>query len=145
MIARVMYLLLVSIFAFMSENCAQEVQLKIQNIQTDKGVLCVAVFDSEENFKREKTLMQMRYDKTAMSNHEMLIVFQLQPGNYGISVLDDENGDDKMNWNLFGIPREGFGFADYYHTGLKKPHFQNFKFDIPFGHKKSMIVKMKYF
>lgn len=145
MIARVIYLLLVSIFAFMSENCAQEVQLKIQNIQTDKGVLCVAVFDSEENFKREKTLIQMKYEKTAMSNHEMLIVFQLQPGNYGISVLDDENGDDKMNWNLFGIPREGFGFADYYHTGLKKPHFQNFKFDIQFGHKKSMIVKMKYF
>jgi uncharacterized protein (DUF2141 family) len=44
--------------------------------------------------------------------------------------LDDENSTGKMEYNMFGIPREGFGFSNYYHKGLLKPHFDAFSFSV---------------
>ena len=124
---------------------SQEVHLKIYNIHSATGVMCVGVFDSEENFRDEKPYLHMIVKKTTMENNEMALELKLKPGTYGITVLDDENSDGKMNWKLLAIPREGFGFADYYHTGLKKPRFHKFSFTFLPDQKKCMIVKMRYF
>ncbi len=123
---------------------AQEVHLKIQNIKNSNGLLAIGVFDSEESFKSEKAKIYLQYSKAPMKNNEMFIVLNLTPGTYGISILDDENSDGKMNWKYLAIPREGFGFADYNHNGLKKPRFQNFSFTLLPHEKKTMIVKMRY-
>ena len=139
------YLFYVFVFTFTGNICAQEVYLQIQNIKTTTGVLCIGVFDGEENFKNEKTHKMVKHEKTKMINNEMLVKLKLEPGNYGISVLDDKNNDGKMNWKYLTIPREGFGFAGYYHTGLKKPHYNNFNFNIESEEKKCMIVKLRYF
>jgi uncharacterized protein (DUF2141 family) len=138
---------LLFVFAFLSvqNNSAQEVRLRIHNIKTTTGVLRIGIFDSEESFKSEKSHLFIKSKKSAMVNDELIVDLKLQPGTYGISVLDDENDDGKMNWKYLTIPREGFGFADYYHTGLKKPRFHNFSFSIDRDEKKCMVVKMRYF
>ena len=105
----------------------------------------IGVFDSEESFKNETTSKSLKCEKLAVKNNEMIVKLKLEPGTYGISVLDDENNDGKMNWKYLAVPREGFGFADYYHTGLKKPRFHNFSFSIDRDEKKCMLVKLRYF
>ncbi|PQJ08792.1 hypothetical protein CJD36_022320 [Flavipsychrobacter stenotrophus] len=54
----------------------------------------------------------------------------LEPGVYGFALLDDENGNGTMDYNMFGMPKEGFGFSDFYLSGLKKPNFDQFKFTL---------------
>lgn len=139
------FLLFIFVLLVVPAIYAQEVNLCIQNIKTDQGVLYIGVFDSEESFNNEMTSKSLRCKKITMINNEMQINIRLEPGTYGISVLDDENNDGKMNWKYLAVPREGFGFADYYHTGLKKPRFHNFSFTIDRDEKKTMIVKMRYF
>lgn len=35
----------------------------------------------------------------------------LKPGTYAVAVVDDQNGDRKLNKDFFGIPKEGFGIS----------------------------------
>jgi uncharacterized protein (DUF2141 family) len=39
-------------------------------------------------------------------------------------VIHDENRNAKLDRNLIGIPKEGFGFANNPHVGLSAPRFQ---------------------
>ncbi len=139
------FLLLIIVLLIVQGVSAQEVRLRIHNIKTTTGVLRIGVFNSEESFKSEKSYIYIKSKKSAMINDELIVDLKLEPGTYGISVLDDENDDGKMNWKYITIPREGFGFADYYHTGLKKPRFHNFSFTIDRDEKKCMVVKLRYF
>ena len=68
----------------------------------------------------------------------------LDSGTYGISVLDDENVNNRMDYNFIGIPKEGFGFSNYFHTGLSKPHFDKFKFEIKKGKVALIDIRLRY-
>lgn len=45
-------------------------------------------------------------------------------GDYGIVVLHDENKNMKLDKNMFGWPKEGFGFANNPHVGIGPPSFR---------------------
>jgi uncharacterized protein (DUF2141 family) len=34
----------------------------------------------------------------------------IKPGNYAIAVIHDENRNGELDTNMFGIPKEGYGF-----------------------------------
>jgi len=36
----------------------------------------------------------------------------LPPGSYGVAAIHDENSNARLDKNFFGIPKEGFGFAN---------------------------------
>jgi uncharacterized protein (DUF2141 family) len=74
----------------------------------------------------------------------MRVRFTLEPGIYGLSLLDDENKDGKMEYNFLRLPREGFGFSDYYHTGFTKPKFDSFKFNIDQNQKRIITIRIRY-
>jgi uncharacterized protein (DUF2141 family) len=46
------------------------------------------------------------------------------PGRYGVVVIHDENSNMKLDRNFFGIPKEGFGFANNPRVVLSAPSFQ---------------------
>ena len=125
--------------------CAQTLDVQIMNIKNTKGQLCLAIFADQASFKTEKTCWVIKCSKKDLINGEFVIKIEFRPGTYGISVLDDENYNGKMDYNLFGIPREGFGFSNYFHRGILKPAFDDFKFDIQKNETKKLTVKMKYF
>lgn len=48
----------------------------------------------------------------------------LPQGVYGVAAIHDENSNAKLDRNLFGIPKEGFGFANNPHVGWGPPPFK---------------------
>lgn len=48
----------------------------------------------------------------------------LPPGDYAVAAIHDENSNAKLDRNLIGIPKEGFGFANNPHVILGPPPFQ---------------------
>ena len=124
---------------------AQNVEITVNGIKSEKGQIVVGVFPDDLSFRKEKVLLTTTVSKTDISDGTMSFSISLEPGLYGLSILDDENGDGKMEYRMLGIPKEGFGFSDYYHTGLKKPKFDSFKFTIDSDLVKKIIVKMRYF
>lgn len=131
---------------FVSQTvCAQILEVHIKNIRGVKGQLCVAVFANEAGFKSEKTIWVTKCPKKIIVNGSFDLAIPVEPGQYGLSVLDDENMSGKMEYNLPGIPREGFGFSNYYHRRFCKPTFDNFSFIIEKNETKIITVTMKYF
>jgi uncharacterized protein (DUF2141 family) len=60
----------------------------------------------------------------------------------GVALLDDENDNWKMDIGWF-FPKEGHAFSDYYHTGLRKPVYEDFRFLLTSD--KKIVMKMKYY
>ncbi len=124
---------------------AQTIHLEISGIKNPEGQICVAFFNSKEAFKKEKPLLEVIYNKqTRMKNGRIEDNVVLKPGIYGISVLDDEDSNGRMRFNLIGIPQEGFGFGNFEIKGLKKPAFDKFSFEIKAGESKTIRVMMQY-
>ncbi len=106
------------------------VTVHIKNIQTEEGLVALGLFLDNESFLEIEPHRQLYYEKDAMENGEMIVQFEIAPGVYGISALDDLDRDDEMRYNWLGIPKEGFGFSNYYHRGFSKPHFDKWKFEV---------------
>jgi uncharacterized protein (DUF2141 family) len=123
---------------------AQNVEVIITGIRTEKGQMVIGVFKDDESFKKEVAFIEKIFVKNNISNGEMRVLFTLEPGIYGLSLLDDENSDGKMEYNFARLPKEGFGFSDYYHTGLTKPKFDSFKFSIDQSKKRTITVRIRY-
>jgi uncharacterized protein (DUF2141 family) len=135
-----MVLLSLSIYFF-----GQTLDIQIKNIRVGKGQICVAVFANEAGFKAEKTVWETKCPKSKVVNGELRLKIRIQPGKYGLSVLDDENENGKMEYRLFGIPSEGFGFSNYYQKGIRKPAFDDFSFIVEKDEVRIITVFMKYF
>jgi uncharacterized protein (DUF2141 family) len=123
---------------------AQNVEVIITGIRTEKGQMVIGVFKDDESFKKEVAFIEKIFVKNNISNGEMRVLFTLEPGIYGLSLLDDENSDGKMEYNFLGLPREGFGFSDYYHTGFTKPKFDSFKFSINKNQIRRITIRIRY-
>jgi len=123
---------------------AQNVEVTITGIKSDKGQIAIGVFKDDETFKKEKAFRDLKFVKKDISDGMMMVKFSLEPGIYGLSLLDDENSNGKMEYNFLGIPKEGFGFSDYYHTGLTKPKFDAFKFSIEKDQTKKITIRIRY-
>jgi uncharacterized protein (DUF2141 family) len=122
----------------------QTITMNIENLRNNKGQIIVAVFEDDATFQAEKPKYDKIFTKKSMKNGKLSIRFSLPPGTYAITLVDDENSNKEMDYNFFGIPKEGFGFSDYYHEGMTKPKFHQFKFQVKKGEKKTISTKMRY-
>jgi uncharacterized protein (DUF2141 family) len=102
-----------------------EIKLKISNIRSNEGRLQLQIYRDEASFKEEKPFKQIRISKDNMKNQYLEYTLTLEEGVYGFSFLDDENSNGKMDFGI--LPKEGFGFANYYHTSWSRPKFNDFK------------------
>jgi uncharacterized protein (DUF2141 family) len=87
-----------------------ELQVSIDHIKSDQGVVLAQLFNSEEAYKTAKSLeSKMLPAKTGAGE---LIFKNLEPGNYVVRMYHDENNNQKMDMNAFGMPIEGYGFSN---------------------------------
>ena len=139
------YLLCLSILIlFFFQLSSQTLEVCVKNIRSTKGQLCVAIFKSDSDFIAEIPFWENKYCKSVVKDKMSRFVVPVLPGIYGMSVLDDENNDGKMNYNIIGLPTEGFGFSNYIHKGIRKPKFKNFSFDVGLSQKIMIEVDMVY-
>ena len=141
---KIKYLIVIVLSFLWSFTDAQTIDVMIKNIRNTKGQLCMAIFADEAGFKSEKSCWNMKYLKKDIVNGEFHIQIPFRCGVWAFSVLDDENKSGKMEYNLIGMPREGFGFSDYVLTGLHRPLFKDFSFKVRQNETKAITVQMKY-
>ena len=123
---------------------AQNVEVTVTGIRSEKGQIAVGVFVDDESFRTEKAFLEPRFPKKGMAGGTMTFTLTLEPGVYGLSLLDDENSNGQMEYGMLGIPKEGFGFSDYYHTGFSKPRFNSFAIKVSQGTVTKVTVRMRY-
>lgn len=118
--------------------------LNFDGIKNTTGHIIITVYKNAEEFKAEKPFMLKTYSKQNMNNGKLKAPVYLPEGTYGIAVLDDKNKDNEMNYTMLGMPKEGFGFANYYHSGFSYPKFSDFAFQHQKAKNKPATVKLRY-
>jgi uncharacterized protein (DUF2141 family) len=108
----------------------QTLTVVINGIEHKKGQICIGVYAKEQGFP-EKTsgLAQSACTKITGSVLKQQF-FGLKPGNYAVTIVDDQNGDRKLNKDFFGIPTEGFGISNNPTVSVQtgSPEFREAKF-----------------
>lgn len=106
-----------------SSGCT--LRIHVDGFRNTKGNLGTVVFTSPEGWP-ENISKAYRTGPAAIeqANHIATAVWShLPPGNYAVAAIHDENGNAKLDRNMFGIPREGFGFANNPRVVLSAPPF----------------------
>ncbi|HKL33302.1 MAG TPA: DUF2141 domain-containing protein [Tangfeifania sp.] len=139
-------LLFVLIVLLGKSGFSQEIPVKfeIDNLRNDNGNVIVSVYKDAKSFDEgipefRKTINK----KENMENGSFKAQVLLPPGVYGLVFLDDENNDGAMNNSFIGVPKEGFGFSNFYLPGFKKPKFSDFSFTLT-ENTETMQVKLRY-
>lgn len=95
------------------EAIAQEdagLTVNVTDIQQQQGNLMIAVFEGEDAYRANRAVDGRNVPANATS---VSVVFDdLGPGEYGIKIFHDVNGDGELNTGLFGIPSEPYGFSN---------------------------------
>lgn len=119
------------------------IRVEITGLRNNNGYVLVSVFKEGSGFP-DQAEKAVRKAKLGINNREAAIVFNdLQPGQYAIAILHDENGDQKMNTNGLGIPKEGYGFSNNVTGAFGPPSFKraSFKFN---GDLSAVTIKTRY-
>ncbi len=125
---------------------AQETQLRITitHIKSDQGIVRIALYDHPDQFPyhpaREFDLSKEKLKDNKLS----MIITDLKVGKYAISILDDENSNNEMDYNFFHIPKEGYGFTNDIKPGLRPPPYEKCTFSVKKGENRQ-VIRTQYF
>jgi uncharacterized protein (DUF2141 family) len=87
--------------------CA-DLELKVENVKEPVGDLKVGVYGSADDF-RKTAVREVR--APASANPVVIRIPGLAAGDYAIAIYHDRNGNQKLDSNLLGIPKEPYGFS----------------------------------
>ena len=122
---------------------AQTLQIQISGLRNNLGQVQIQFFTSKESFDKEIPAFYKLAPKATVTNGNLNVNYTNIPlGVYGVAILDDENGNKKMDYG-FILPKEGFGFSDYYHSGMTRPDYNKFKFTLG-KEPKTVHIKLRY-
>lgn len=114
------------LFVLTDSNTSKgQLYLNIQNIQEEKGIIWVGIYDSEDHFmiKEQAIVLGISPSKTRVQ------IPDLPFGNYAIALFHDLNHNGDLDFNLIGIPAEPFGFSKRPNSKWRVPKFDEVKFN----------------
>ncbi|MDZ8028059.1 MAG: DUF2141 domain-containing protein [Nostoc sp. SerVER01] len=104
-------LLSISFVKTVNAESTAKLSVVVNGIRHQKGEICFRVFGGEKGFPMSST-SEVQSGCAKITGTSVTKEFSgLKPGTYAIAVVDDQNGDRKLNKDFFGIPTEGFGIS----------------------------------
>ena len=113
------------LFSLFQISVKGQVSLKIviTNLENNEGRV---ILDFKDGHNKE---IKAFYEKI-VNKQCIITINNLKPGKYSFKYIHDKNNNNKLDTNLIGMPKEGFGFAN---NALKKfgpPDFQETVFEV---------------
>ncbi len=113
-------------------------KVEISGIKKIEGALEVCLFDSPDNYMKEaikcfwidvsKDLMECKFDSLSSTS-------------YAVVIIQDLNGNEDLDTNFMGIPKEPYGFSNNPSTTFGPPSFDGASFEL--GGHKTINIKLK--
>ncbi len=137
-IAMVLILIAGSVLTgFAGQKNLGTLKITINGFETSNGIAKLALVNSKENYSASEPFQG--------SNHKIIdnlvnTELHLPYGEYAIKVYHDENGNDKMDKRIFGIPIERYGFSNNARSAFGPPVYQEAVFTIDSPEKEISIT-----
>jgi uncharacterized protein (DUF2141 family) len=108
---------------------AQKVNLQVDmtGFKSNKGFVKVGLYNFEGTFLKTtfKSLNSKIKSKTAVVTFN-----DIEVGEYAVSIYQDENSNNQMDTNIFGIPNEPYMASNNEKGSFGPPKYQKAKFAI---------------
>lgn len=93
-----------------SNHSGSTLTIQIDGLKNKNGYVAVALFDQYGDFPEGDGVQTQYVDVNGSS---MEVVFKdIEPGEYAVAILHDENGNEEMDYNEYEMPLEGFAFSN---------------------------------
>jgi uncharacterized protein (DUF2141 family) len=114
----------------------------IDNCKSSKGKIYIALYDNEKAFMQEPQAVSKKI--VPIENGKAKVTFSsLATKDYAFVFFHDENGNGKLDTNLFGIPTEGYGFSNNAKGTFGPPSYSKSKLAVQAGSNRT-TVRLNY-
>ncbi len=116
--------------------------VQLTGIKELSGQVLLSLFNSEEGFptKPEKAF---RWSKAKVTSSSLIISLDGLPlGTYAIAVVQDENFNNVMDRNWYGMPDEPYGISNNATGSFAPPKFEEAKFTVT-GKRDTIKIEMQ--
>jgi uncharacterized protein (DUF2141 family) len=107
---------------------AGDLTIRVDDVNKAEGQVMVALYDSAGNFLKRSVQAGAA---PATAGTTTVVLKDLPPGEYGIALYHDANGNGKMDRNAMGIPSEPYAFSNNALGMMGPPSFDQAKFTVP--------------
>ena len=138
---------LASVGFVMKANAVEDsatLTVAINGIENQKGQICLRIYNNEKGFPNGNK-SEVASKCTKITGNSLKQQFTgLKKGTYAVAVIDDRDGDRKLDRDFFGIPEEGFGISNNPTVSIQtgSPKFQQASFELT--ENTTIEIAMKY-
>jgi uncharacterized protein (DUF2141 family) len=115
-------LLLLAPIGFGQDNKG-DIVVTVTGFRNATGKAKAALFCSAEGFPNDMDKAAAGVESLIVDNKAVLYFGNVPYGVYAVSILHDENDNNRMDTGLFGIPVEGYCFSNNAHGFLGPPSY----------------------
>lgn len=118
-------LVLTSTFGF-AQDSGISITVTIDNVKNNNGKVILSLHTSE-TFMKGAGLMNL---ESEIKDGKVIITFEnVEPGEYAIMALHDENGNERMDFRENGMPLESYGMSNNV-MSFGPPQYDDAKFKV---------------
>jgi len=132
----------VALMLIASASLAANLKVKIRGVQSDQGYIMIALYDQKDAYMdldRSVAAKQVRAQKGVT-----VVTFpDIESGTYAVTLYHDENENEKLDKNFFGIPKEGYGFSNNARGFAGAPAFSAAAIDVQ-EEEKAVTIFLSY-
>ena len=112
---------------FGQETETVDLTIEVNITKYNKGTIMMALYDSSDTYMKKT----YKATKQKVVDNKAIIRFQnIKKGTYAFSMFHDVNGNQKMDKNFMGIPKEPYGFSNNKKGKFGPPDFDKVQFDV---------------
>jgi len=128
-----------SMIVLLSQNVhAADLTINISEVNSGKGMVLVALYAGDEAYKSGEATFKSHVK--AENTQESVLFKDVPEGEYAVKMYQDENSNRELDFNMLGIPKEGYGFSN--NVGrFGQPNYQEAKFMV----KDKTVIEMELF
>jgi len=118
------------------------IEVKINGIENNDGVVMIGLYNSDSDFPdfdKGFTGAAPAADKNGVTHTFKDIL----PGTYALAVWHDEDEDKELDKNFLGIPKENYGFSNNASGTFGPPDFKDAAFEVKNGETTKLEISLK--
>jgi uncharacterized protein (DUF2141 family) len=148
-LAQLRHLLLASLLSLgcisvVNAQTATKLTVVVNGIRHQKGDICFRVYASEKGFPMSDT-SEVQSGCTKITGESVTKHFYgLKPGKYAVAIVDDQNGNRKLDTDFFGIPKEGFGISNNPKVSIQTGTPKFYKSSFTVSRNTTINISVKY-
>ena len=114
--------------------------------RNDRGRVFCALWRGREGYPtRREHAVGEAMDRTVRGRRAVCVFDDVEPGDgYAVAVFHDENANNDLDRNIFGIPSEGTGASNDAHNMFGPPHYDHARFRVPAVPEHRMTIHIHY-